>query len=158
MKKNLFLLALALTTGVMGLSAQSQKVVIYKGLAYSYEGDSGNYYEVSWLSGYEADPVPKSGSTLAVYSADNGQGWCYVRDGVNFRKGPGQNNPVVGKSKRYTEGGADAAYPCLGKTNGWYKIKMANGAAAYVRQDLVWSWEASGAIGKNRRAFRPSGN
>ena len=61
---------------------------------------------------------------------------------INVRKGPSTKTAIV---EKITPEDSDKDYPdnvfdCLGKTKGWYKIKI-KGKVGYVRQDLV-SWAA----------------
>ena len=135
--------------------AQSAKVVVFEGDAYNYEGTNGDNYEVSWLDGYEHDPIPVGKARLETFSAEKGQGWCYLRTRVNERKRPSVKAPVLYTTSARLEDPANHAYPCFGKTNNWYKIKLPNGRFGYVRQDLV-TWQASGFTGPRRKPYNLS--
>ena len=74
-----------------------------------------------------------------VYSAKNGQGVIYThRTHVNIRTQPNLESPVITQIS-YNKGETIQTYPCLGKTQGWYKIRV-NGKVGYVRHDLV-EWD-----------------
>ena len=88
--------------------------------------------------------VPKKGRSVVTFSAEKGQGIIYrdqSRTGnINVRKRPTVKSPVVAKIIDNTiEGYVPDTYPCLGKTNGWYKIRI-DGKVGYVREDLV-EWD-----------------
>ena len=80
--------------------------------------------------------VPKIGHKIVTYSAKNGQGIVYTqRTHVNVRKEPNMESIVITQIST-EKGEMPETYPCLGKTRGWYKIKVKN-AVGYVRHDLV---------------------
>lgn len=85
--------------------------------------------------------MSKDSLHVVTFSAANGQGIVYrnqTRTGnINVRKGPGTNYPVVARIPE-PEGVPDT-YPCLGKINCWYKIKI-DGKVGYVRQDMA-EWD-----------------
>ena len=145
----------SLFVGLSNCFAQSAKVVVFEGDAYNYEGTNGGCYEVSWLDGYEHDPIPVSKARLETFSAEKGQGWCYVNPRVNVRQKPSIKARVMFKTSSDGENMADYAYPCFGKTKNWYKIKLPNGRFGYVRQDLA-RWQASGFTGPRRKPLNLS--
>jgi hypothetical protein len=74
-----------------------------------------------------------------TYSAKNGQGIVYThRTHVNIRTQPDLKSPVITQIST-PEGELPQTYPCLGKTQGWYKIRV-KGAVGFVRHDLV-EWD-----------------
>ncbi|MBR1513193.1 MAG: hypothetical protein IJ622_02745 [Bacteroidales bacterium] len=80
--------------------------------------------------------VPKIGHKIVTYSAKNGQGIVYTqRTHVNVRKEPDMESIVITQIST-EKGEMPETYPCLGKTKGWYKIRVKN-AVGYVRHDLV---------------------
>ena len=80
--------------------------------------------------------VPKIGHKIVTYSAKNGQGVVYThRTHVNIRTQPDLKSPVITQIST-PEGELPQTYPCLGKTQGWYKIRI-RGTEGYVRHDLV---------------------
>ena len=87
--------------------------------------------------------VPKAVNRVVTYSTDKGQGIVYHhpdRSGnINVRKTPSIKSAVVAK---IPDTGFDLTtpYDCLGKVNGWYKIKI-DRKIGYVREDLV-CWDA----------------
>lgn len=83
--------------------------------------------------------VPRLGHKIVEYKAKNGQGIVFTRrKNVNVRTQPNLESPVICQIT-CKEGELPDAYPCLGKTQGWYKIKV-RGTEGYVRHDLV-EWD-----------------
>ena len=140
MKRTLYLLICLLC--YVTADAQSMKVVIdSKGEELGrLVRTNSTTYTVSLQDDYD---VPKAGNHVVTYSADKGQGIIYRhpdRSGnINVRKGPSIKSAVVAK---IPDPGYDLPdpYDCLGKVNGWYKIKI-DGKIGYVREDLV-CWDA----------------
>ncbi len=137
--KKLFLLFSYLLCCII-MSAQSMKMVV------DNKGNVVGRYVKTNATTYTVDvqdygEVPKAGNRVVTYSATAGQGIVYrnqVRRGnINVRKGPSTSHTVIGKI-RETDGVPDT-YPCLGKVNGWYKIRF-NGKIGYVREDMV-DWD-----------------
>ena len=145
--KHLFLTLFAVM-GFMAANAQtnSMKVVVNK------DGMLVGRYVRQTDSTYIANPVdweeevPKKGYRVEVWTPEKGKGFVVREDGVrgniNVRKGPSTRTAIV---TTITEADGMKDYPdntfeCLGKTNGWYKIRI-KGKVGYVRQDLV-SWAA----------------
>ena len=101
-----------------------------------YIRTNDNTYTVSVQDNYD---VPKSGNKIVTFSAQNGQGVLYTRrTHVNIRKEPTTDSPVLLQITT-PKGNVPETYPCLGKVNGWYKIRV-KGEVGYVRQDLV-EWD-----------------
>ncbi|MBR5102789.1 MAG: SH3 domain-containing protein, partial [Muribaculaceae bacterium] len=95
-------------------------------------------YTISVQDDYD---VPKAGLKVVVFKAEAGQGIVYRKferkGNINVRKSPSIKAAVIDKI-RETEDIPDA-YDCLGKVNGWYKIKI-NGKVGYVREDML-NWD-----------------
>lgn len=134
--KDILLLA-ALAIGTLSANAQSMKMVVKTGgqVEGRYVRTVGNRYEIEVQ---EIRTVPMAGHKVVTFSAVNGQGIVYrnqSRTGnINVRRGPGTNHPVVAKIPEFD--GVPDTYPCLGKSNGWYKIRI-NGKVGYVREDMA---------------------
>lgn len=134
--KDILLLA-ALAIGTLSANAQSMKMVVKTGgqVEGRYVRTVGNRYEIEVQ---ETRTVPMAGHKVVTFSAVNGQGIVYrnqSRTGnINVRRGPGTNHPVVAKIPEFD--GVPDTYPCLGKSNGWYKIRI-NGKVGYVREDMA---------------------
>ena len=80
--------------------------------------------------------VPIAGNSIVTYSAKNGQGIVYTRrTNVNVRTQPSLEAPAFIQISS-PKGELPKTYPCLGKTQGWYKI-LIKGKEGYVRHDLV---------------------
>ena len=80
--------------------------------------------------------VPRLGHKIVEYKARNGQGIVYTqRKNVNVRTQPSLESPVICQITT-KDGDLPETYPCLGKTKGWYKIRV-RGVEGYVRHDLV---------------------
>lgn len=101
-----------------------------------YVSTNDNTYTVSAQEDFE---VPKVGHKVVVFSAANKQGILYTkRTHVNIRQQPTTESPVVTQIS-YMKGAVPETYPCIGKVNDWYKIRVKN-KEGYVRQDLV-EWD-----------------
>ena len=116
------------------------------------DGHVVGHYVRQTATTYIANPldweeeVPKKGHRVEVWTPEKGKGVVARRDGVtgniNVRKGPSTRTAVVCQIK---EEDCDSDFPvctydCLGKTKGWYKIRV-KGKVGYVREDLV-TWAA----------------
>ena len=84
--------------------------------------------------------VPVAGHRKVTYSAENGQGVIYtLRSRVNVRELPTTKSAVVAVMPTPGDGLPAETFPCLGKSDEWYKIRI-HGKEGYVREDLVeWS-------------------
>lgn len=83
--------------------------------------------------------VPIEGHKVVVFSAKNGQGVIFThRTNVNVRTQPSLEAPAFIQIS-CPKGEVPQTYPCLGKTQGWYKI-LIKGKEGYVRHDLV-EWD-----------------
>ena len=83
--------------------------------------------------------IPKIGHKIVTYSAKNGQVLLFThRTHVNIRTQPTLESPVITQIS-FDKDKTPETYPCLGKTQGWYKIRV-NGKVGYVRHDLV-EWD-----------------
>ena len=101
-----------------------------------YVSTNENTYTVRIQDDFE---VPKAGLHIVVFSAANKQGVLFTkRTHVNIRQQPTIESPVVTQIS-YKKGSAPKTYPCIGKVNDWYKIRV-DGKEGYVRQDLV-EWD-----------------
>lgn len=130
---------------VAGLTshAQSMKMVVDK------NGDVVGRYvktnETTYTVGVQDDvEVPMKGNRVVTFSAKDGQGIVYrdqSRTGnINVRKRPSTGSPVVAKiADNSITGYVPDCYDCLGKVNGWYKIRI-DGKIGFVRADLV-KWD-----------------
>lgn len=141
MKKILFLVV-ALMCG-FALNAQSMKMVVDSrgNVVGRLVKVNSRTYTVDVQDTYD---VPKAGHRVVTYSASKGQGVVFrdqTRTGYfNVRKSPSTNSAVIAKIADNTiEGVVPDCYKCLGKVNGWYKIRI-NGKVGYVRQDLM-EWD-----------------
>ena len=101
-----------------------------------YVRTNENTYTVSVQDDFE---VPKAGHKVVVFSAANKQGILFTkRTHVNIRQQPTTESPVVTQIS-YKKGPVPETYPCIGKVNDWYKIRVKD-KEGYVRQDLV-EWD-----------------
>lgn len=140
--KKLILLFVALL-GTVAATAQSMKMVVDSdGEAVGrYVKTKSNSYTVEVQDVYD---VPKAGHRVVTFSAANGQGVVYrdqSRSGnINVRKGPSTKTAVIAKiPDTLAMGCVPDCYDCLGKTNGWYKLRI-DGKVGYVRADLM-EWD-----------------
>ena len=139
MKFRFLLSVLFLALGCVA-SAQSMKMVV------NSKGEPvGRYIKTNattYTVGVQDDvEIPMEGNRVVTFCAENGQGVVFrdqTRKGnINVRKGPSTKTGVVAKIPE-TDGVPDV-YDCLGKENGWYKIRI-DGKVGYVRGDLV-EWD-----------------
>ena len=106
----------------------------------------GRYVEtdrnVYYISVQDVSSVPKRGHRIVTFSAAKGQGVVFYdqsRTGnLNVRKSPSTNSPILTQIPNPGDYVPDC-YKCLGKVNGWYKVKV-NGKTGYVRGDLL-EWD-----------------
>ena len=140
MLKKLTLLFAAMLMMAAAANAQSMKMVVdSKGnVVGRYVKTNKTTYTVNFQDTYD---VPMKGHKVVTFSAKNGQGVVYrdqTRTGnINVRKGPSTKTAVVAKIPEYD--GVPETFPCLGKVNGWYKIRI-HGKVGYVREDLA-EWD-----------------
>ena len=135
-----FVLSVALVLVCLPSSAQSMKMVVDKNgeVVGRYVKTNTTTYGVAVQDDAE---VPLKGHRVVTFSAKNGQGIVYrdqSRTGnINVRKRPSTKAPVIAKIADNTISGCvPDCYDCLGKENGWYKIRI-DGKVGYVRSDLV---------------------
>ena len=138
-----FVLSFALVLVVLPSYAQSMKMVVDK------HGEAVGRYvktnKTTYTIGVQDDvEVPIKGHRVVTFSAKDGQGIIYrdqSRTGnINVRKRPSTDAPVVAKIADTTAlGYVPDCYDCLGKVNGWYKIRI-DGKIGFVRSDLV-EWD-----------------
>lgn len=140
MMKQIILMAVMAWLGCAAAGAQSMKMVVdSKGeVVGRYVKTNATTYTVSVQDDYD---VPKAGKRVVTYSAAVGQGIVYrnqERTGnTNVRKSPSLKAAVVTQIPEFD--GVPDCYPCLGKKNGWYKIRI-DGKVGYVRQDMA-EWD-----------------
>ena len=141
MKKILFLLSFVLCMAMA--QAQSMKMVVdtHGNVVGRYVGTAGNSYKIDVQ---DVTTVPKYGHKVVTFSAAAGQGVVYYAYGhtgnLNVRKKPTTKSAVVTQIiDPQPEGYVPDCFDCLGKVNGWYKVRV-NGKVGYVRGDLV-EWD-----------------
>lgn len=145
--KKLFLI-MAFVFVACHMFAQSDRMVV----VVTNDGQLMGRFVRETATSYIANPldweeeVLKTQGRVEVWTPEKGKGFVVRQSGVtgniNVRKGPSTKTAVVAK---ITEEDSNKDYPensfeCIGKTNGWYKIKI-KGKVGYVRQDLV-DWAA----------------
>lgn len=139
MKK--FLLLALLLMGFSMMNAQSMKMVVNsRGNVVGRYVESGK--STYYISVQDVATVPKRGHRIVTFSADKGQGVVFYDQShtgnLNVRKSPSTNAPIVTQIPDPGEYVPDC-YNCLGKVNGWYKVRV-NGKVGYVRGDLL-EWD-----------------
>lgn len=138
MKKLLFFLFASFVSAAA--FAQSCKVVVdSRGECVgTWVKTNANTYTVF---GQDEIDVPKKGHKVVLCSAEAGQGYisCKNPGSVNIRSTPSTSGSKVGTLSFY-EGDMPDFLRCLGKTNGWYKVRLENGKTGYIRADVAdWS-------------------
>jgi uncharacterized protein YraI len=132
-----FLSVMAVCFCCAAVSAQSMKMVVdNKGNVegrFVSENDTAFIVDVQ-----DTYPIPKKGLRVVTFRAEKGQGVVYRnqerKGNINVRKGPSLKYAVVAKIPEFD--GVPDCYPCLGKVNGWYKIRI-QGKIGYVREDMA---------------------
>lgn len=135
--------ALALVIVSLPSNGQSMKMVVDKHgeVVGRYVKTNKTTYTVTVQDDVE---VPKNGHRVVTFSAKDGKGAVYRNQNktgnINVRKRPSTNAPVIAKIADNTiTGYVPDCYDCLGKVNGWYKIRI-DGKIGFVRSDLV-NWD-----------------
>ena len=135
-----FVLSFALVLICLPSGAQSMKMVVDK-----HGAVVGRYVKTNkttYTVGVQDDvEVPIKENRVVIFNAKDGQGVVYrdqSRTGnINVRKKPSTDAPIVAKIADNTiTGNVPDCYDCLGKVNGWYKIRI-DGKIGFVRSDLV---------------------
>lgn len=139
MKK--FLLLALLLMGFSMMNAQSMKMVVNsRGNVVGRYVESGK--STYYISVQDVATVPKRGHRIVTFSAAKGQGVVFYDQShtgnLNVRKSPSTNAPIVTQIPDPGDYVPDC-YNCLGKVNGWYKVRV-NGKIGYVRGDLL-EWD-----------------
>ena len=139
MKK--FLLLALLLMGFSIMNAQSMKMVVNsRGNVVGRYVESGK--STYYISVQDVATVPKRGHRIVTFSAAKGQGVVFYDQShtgnLNVRKSPSTNAPIVTQIPDPGDYVPDC-YNCLGKVNGWYKVRV-NGKIGYVRGDLL-EWD-----------------
>ncbi len=141
MKK--FLLLALLLMGFSMMNAQSMKMVVDSrgNVVGRYVRTNKTTYTVDVQDTYN---VSKRGNHVVTFSAANGQGVVFYDQShtgnLNVRKSPSTNAPVITQIiDPEPMGYVPDCYECLGKVNGWYKVRV-NGKVGYVRGDLL-EWD-----------------
>ncbi|MBQ3324778.1 MAG: SH3 domain-containing protein [Muribaculaceae bacterium] len=139
MKK--FLLLALLLMGFSMMNAQSMKMVVNsRGNVVGRYVESGK--STYYISVQDVATVPKRGHRIVTFSAAKGQGVVFYDQShtgnLNVRKSPSTNAPIVTQIPDPGDYVPDC-YNCLGKVNGWYKVRV-NGKVGYVRGDLL-EWD-----------------
>ncbi len=123
------------------MNAQSMKMVVNsRGNVVGRYVESGK--STYYISVQDVATVPKRGHRIVTFSAAKGQGVVFYDQShtgnLNVRKSPSTNAPIVTQIPDPGDYVPDC-YNCLGKVNGWYKVKV-NGKVGYVRGDLL-EWD-----------------
>lgn len=127
--------------GFSMMNAQSMKMVVNsRGNVVGRYVESGK--STYYISVQDVTTVPKRGHRIVTFSAAKGQGVVFYDQShtgnLNVRKSPSTNAPIVTQIPDPGDYVPDC-YNCLGKVNGWYKVRV-NGKIGYVRGDLL-EWD-----------------
>ena len=125
------------------VNAQSMKMVVDSrgNVVGRYVRTNSSTFTVDVQDTYN---VSKRGNRVVTFSAAKGQGVVYYNQShtgnLNVRKSPTTNSPVLTQIiDPAPMGYVPDCYNCLGKVNGWYKVRV-NGKVGYVRGDLL-EWD-----------------
>ena len=135
-----FIFSFALVLVCLTSNAQSMKMVVDEQgkVVGRYVKTNKTTYTVSVQDDVE---VPIEGHRVVTFSAKDGQGAVYRNQNktgkINVRKRPSTDAPIVTQIvDNSISGYVPECYDCLGKVNGWYKIRI-DGKIGFVRSDLV---------------------
>lgn len=135
-----FIFSFALVLVCLPSNAQSMKMVVdeHGEVVGRYVKTNETTYTVLVQDDVE---VPIKGNRVETFNAKDGQGVVYRDQNktgkINVRKRPSTDSPVVAQIADNTIlGYVPDCYNCLGKINGWYKIRI-DDKNGYVRSDLV---------------------
>ena len=126
------------------LKTSAYVVIEANGDVSRYVADRGDYYLVEVQDTVQ---VPKEGSRLDIYKAENGQGIIVINGDVAKRVRVRQQPTTKSRaicSISYPDGMVPDVYPCKGLVKGadgyrWYKT-LVNGKTGYIREDLM-EWD-----------------
>ena len=144
MKKLMFMLLAFVCSTVLFAQENSCKVVVDKdgGVMGRYVRETQTAYIANPLD-WEVECKKAEGYRVEIWTPEKGKGIvCRKTErkgNINVRQRPDINSPVVAKIPDKLDY-PDCLYDCIGKENGWFKIKI-NGKVGYVREDMV-DWGA----------------
>ncbi len=149
MKRAMYLLVFVML-GVVTAHAQMEnrmKVVVSKdgALVGRFVRETATTYVANPVD-WEEEVSKKEGYRVEVWTPEKGKGFVVrgegIKGNINVRKGPSTKTAMVAQitEEDSMKDYPDFAFDCLGKTKGWYKIRI-KGKVGYVRQDLV-EWAA----------------
>ena len=132
---------LTMMTISMGFAQENRaKVVVDKdgGILGHFVRETADAYIANPLD-WEVTCLKSDGCRVEVWTPEQGKGIVCrkaERSGnINVRQRPDLKSAVVAKIPDNFDY-PDCLYDCLGKENGWYKIKI-DGKVGYVREDMV---------------------
>ena len=124
--------------GIKPASVDTMEMVVdrYGNIVGRFVKSNANTYTIEVQ---DVSEVSKIGNKVVTFRAKDGQGVLYTfRKNVNIRQEPNLESTVIGQIT-YDPNYVPDSYPCLGKIDEWYKIKVDN-KIGYVRHDLV-EWD-----------------
>ena len=134
MENKLFKFSLVCVTGAIILASNPKTAMAFEEpvAGYIYDKDLSNTKKTGsdmiTVSTFSSDEIPIPGF--------NNIGIADVTDNLNIRKGPGENEKIVGKLPK--DGGSDILEADTG--SGWTKIKS-NGVTGYVKTEYLITGE-----------------
>ena len=144
MKRLVFLMLALMAISIGFAQENSAKVVVEPdgsvvGMFVSETADSIVANPLDW----EVRCAKADGYHWEIWTPEKGKGIVCRKSerkgNINVRKRPDTSSPVVAKIPEKFDY-PDCLYDCLGKENGWFKIRI-NGKVGYVREDMV-DWGA----------------
>ena len=144
MKRFLFLTLALMMTSMSFAQKDMCKVVVDKegGILGHFVRETADAYIANPLD-WEVTCLKSDGCRVEVWTPEQGKGIvcrkAERKGNINVRQRPDIQSPVVAKIPDKFDY-PDCLYECLGKENGWYKIKI-DGKVGYVREDMV-DWGA----------------
>jgi N-acetylmuramoyl-L-alanine amidase len=130
---------------------------VSRGTQLAVVGQSGGWYKVrlqtgtlAWIAGWLVKPVAVSSGTEASRAGSLPAAVAVTGDIVNLRSGPGTGYRKVGEVSRGTQ------LAVVGQSGGWYRVRLASGALAWIAGWLVKPVAVSSGTETSRAGSLPA--
>ncbi|MEW6192706.1 MAG: SH3 domain-containing protein [Bacillota bacterium] len=130
---------------------------VSRGTQLAVVGQSGGWYRVqlqtgtlAWIAGWLVKPVAVSSGSGTSRAGSLSAAVAVTGDIVNLRSGPGTGYRKVGEVSRGTQ------LAVVGQSGGWYKVRLASGALAWIAGWLVKPVAVSPGSEASRAGSLPS--
>lgn len=143
--------AAVLLTGVVATApalAQAQEFLSIKGKTVNIRAKPTTQSEIAWelIDGYPVQVISTQDDWVKVKDFEGALGWVHKPltskdphflikgNTINLRAGPSTKHSVVTKLNKYD------IVETLEKSDGWAKVKTADGDEGWLLESLVWGW------------------